>query len=103
VHIYGSTPRLIDRSQWEGSTYESANKVGSHPADAAFSTRNGGRPPDAPRSLAESALRNERFGSMLEKIGDPRTSDALMRMGQGNQAGGGTDHAAAFAAYKDSE
>ena len=36
VQIYSSTPRMIDRSQWgAGSTYDSANKVGSHPADAA--------------------------------------------------------------------
>jgi hypothetical protein len=92
---------LIDRSRWEGgSTYESANKVGSHPADAAFSAHGGGQSPDAPRSLAEAALRNERFGSMLEKIGDPRTSDALMLMG-GSETDGRADHAAAFAAYEE--
>ena len=103
MHIYGSTPRLIDRSQWEpGATYESANKVGTHPADAMFSAHDGTQAPDAPRSLAQSALRNERFGSMLEKISDPRSSDALMRLGRGDEAGG-VDHAAAFAAYGEND
>ena len=46
-----------------------------------------------------SALRNERFGSMLEKISDPRISDAMMQMQRNDGAGIGTDHGSVFAAY----
>ncbi len=98
MQIYGSTPRVIDRSQWgTGSTYESANKVGSHPADAALSSGGNSQAPDAARNAAVSALRNERFGSMLEKISDPRASDTMMRMSRSD--GAGADHGSIFAAY----
>jgi hypothetical protein len=95
VQIYGSTPRVIDRSQW-GSTYDSANKVGSHPADASL-TAHGRQASDATRNAAVSALRNERFGSMLEKISDPRASDTMMQMQRND--GAGMDRASVFAAY----
>jgi hypothetical protein len=99
VLINSSTPRVIDRSQWgTGSTYERANQVGSHPADAALASRRGGQQPDGVRDTAASALRNARFGSMLEKISDPRASDALMRM-QGDMADGSADRSSVFAAY----
>ena len=98
MQIYGSTPRMIDRSQWgTGSTYESANRVGSHPADAALTSRGDSHTPDATRNAAVSALHNERFGSMLQKIGDPRASDAMMRMQRND--GTGADHGSVFAAY----
>jgi hypothetical protein len=96
VQIYGSTPRVIDRSQWgTGSTYDSANKVGSHPADAALASRGDSQSSDATRNAAVSALHNERFGSMLQKLSDPQASDAMMQM----QRSDGADHASAFAAY----
>lgn len=97
VQIYGSTPRMIDRSQW-GSTYDSANRVGSHPADSALASRSDSQSPDATRNAAVSALHNERFGSMLEKISDPRASDAMMRMPRDT----GAAHASVFAAYGES-
>lgn len=100
VQIYGSTPRVIDRSQWgAGSTYDSANKVGSHPADAALASRGDSHTPDATRNAAVSALHNERFGSMLQKLSDPRASDAMMQMQRADAAGSGVDHRSAFAAY----
>ena len=99
MQIYGSTPKVIDRSQWgTRSTYDSANKVGSHPADAALASRGDSQSPDATRNAAVSALHNERFGSMLEKISDPRTSDAMMRM-RGDAVESGADHASVIAAY----
>lgn len=99
MQIHGSTPRVIDRSQWEQrSTYDSANKVGTHPADASLGSR-GNQSPDAALSTAFSALRNERFGTMLEKISDPRASAALMDMRQGD--GAGTDQNSVFAAYSE--
>ena len=97
MHIYGSTPRVIDRSQWgAGSTYESANKVGSHPADAALS-RLGAAAAEPGRSAAISALRDEGFGSAPAKVSDPRASDAMMRM-RGDD-GAHADHASVLAAY----
>ncbi|MEQ1937144.1 hypothetical protein ABMA46_02710 [Mesorhizobium sp. CN5-321] len=100
VQVHGSTPRAIDRSQWEQkSTYDSANKVGSHPADASLASRNG-QAGDATLSTAFSALRNERFGTMLEKIGDPRASAALVDMRQSD--GASADHGSVFAAYSQS-
>jgi len=97
VQVYGSVPRLIDRSQWgPQSTYESANKVGSHPADAAFAKRGSATEPG--RSAAMSALRSEGFGSTT-KVSDPRASDAMMRMQGKHEAGATADHASVFAAY----
>jgi hypothetical protein len=49
------------------------------------------------RDTALSALRNERFGSMLEKISDPRASDTMMQMQRND--GAGMDRASVFAAY----
>lgn len=105
MQIYGSAPRVIDRSQWGsgGSTYESANKVGSHPADSALGARATGGVPETVRDAALSALRNERFGTMLATISDPRSSDAVMRMSaDASGAGTGTDHGSVFAAYGES-
>ena len=100
MQIYGSMPGVIDRSQrGTGSTYDSANKVGSHPADAMLASRGDSHTPDATRNAAVSALHNQRFGSMLEQISDPRSSDAMLRMGVDAAAGSGADHASAFAAY----
>ena len=56
VQVHGSTPRAIDRSQWEQkSTYDSANKVGSHPADASLASR-GGQAGDAALMAPETNL-----------------------------------------------
>ena len=63
-------------------TYDSANKVGSHPADAAIRSRRAAGDADPARSVALAALRNDRFGSALAQISDPRASDALMLMGR---------------------
>lgn len=97
MQIYGSIPKVIDRSQWDaGSTYESANKVGSHPADAVLSRL--ASPDGEPgRSAAIPALRSQGIWSAPEKISDPRASDALMQM-RGDD-GASTDHQSAFAAY----
>lgn len=99
VQVFGSTPRVIDRSQWgAGSTYESANKVGSHPADAALSRRDAAD--EAGRSAAIPALRKEGFSS-TSKVSDPRASEALMQM-RGDD-GAGTDHASVLAAYGEND
>lgn len=97
MQIHGSMPRVIDRSQWDtGSTYESANKVGSHPADAVLSrlaSPNG----EPGRSAAIPALRSQGLGSAPEKICDPRASDALMQM-RGDD-GASADHGSVLTAY----
>lgn len=97
MHIFGSTPRLVDRSQWRaGSTYESANQVGSHPADSTLS-RIGAGGTDAARSAAIHALRREGFGPGAVSISDPRASDAMMQMRPGE--GVRSDYASVLAAY----
>lgn len=99
MQIFGSAPRVIDRSHWgTGSTYESANKVGSHPADVALLRRDTAGEPG--RSAAIPALRNEGFGS-TSKVSDPRASDALMQMRGDN--GARTDQASVFAAYGEND
>lgn len=74
VNIYGSSPRPIDRmpSAIGRSSYGSANEV--RPGDA------GGSDVEAARNAALSALRNDRFGTMLTKITEPAASGALMTM-----------------------
>ncbi len=76
MHIYGSSPRPIDRlpSATGGTTYASAN----HVTDAEM--RRAGADVEAARSTALSALKNDRFGMMLSRISDPATSGALMTM-----------------------
>jgi len=99
VYVYNSMPRVVDRSQWgAGSTYESANKVGSHPADAVLSRRNAAGEPG--RSAAMSALRNEGFGSMA-KVSDPRASETMMQIQRSNVASGSADYASVLAAYSE--
>ena len=97
MQVFGSMPRVIDRSHWgTDSTYDSANKVGSHPADAVLSSL--ASPDGEPgRSAAIPALRNQGLGSAPEKISDPRSSDALMRL-RGDD-GARVDHGSVFAAY----
>jgi hypothetical protein len=82
LHIDSAMPRLGERMPAGGSTYESANRVGSHPADAAFSTRHPPSEVDGARHAALSALRNDRFGTMLEKISDPQSSGTLALAGR---------------------
>lgn len=98
MHIYSSASRVVDRSQWGSgvSTYETANRVGSYPGDSALASRTLGKTPEV-RDAALSALRNERFGTMLERISDPRSSDAMMRMGGGSSAG--VDQRMVFSSY----
>jgi len=90
-------PRVIDRSPWEaGSTYESANRVGSHPADAVLVKRYAAGEPG--RSAAMAALRSEGFGS-TSKLSDPRASDAVMQLQRNGGSDTGADYAFVLAAY----
>jgi hypothetical protein len=57
-----------------GSTYASANHV------RADEVRHGGGDVETARDTALSALRNDRFGTMLEKISEPAASGTLMTM-----------------------
>ena len=98
MHINGSTPKGIGWPQRrEGSTYEAANQVGSHPVDALLISRARPGPSEAMRSASVSALLNERSGSLLEKISDPRSADALVRLQR--DAGPSADHSLILAAY----
>lgn len=91
-------PRLDRTSPSGGSTYESANKVGSHPADSLIESRLASNKAGTGRDAALSALRNDRFGSVLEKISDPRSSDALTFLRNGTEASG-TDFGSALSRY----
>lgn len=51
-------------------------------ANARSSSEQMGSAVQAARQTALSALTNERFGLMLERISDPRSSEALMLMSQ---------------------
>jgi hypothetical protein len=50
------------------------------------------------RHVALSALNNDRFRIMLEKISQPGAGDALLRM-QAERPETGVDHRAAFSSY----
>ncbi len=52
---------------------------------------------DSARQAALSALRNERFGAALERLSDPRSSDALAFMARGE--GASADSASVLSAY----
>lgn len=54
---------------------------------------------DAARRVALSALHNERFSAALEKLSDPRSSDALILMGRDD--GANADHKSVMSAYAD--
>lgn len=82
MDIHAAASRAADLSSAQRLTYDSANRVGSHPADAAIRSRRAAGDVDPARSVALAALRNERFGSALAQISDPRASDALMLMGR---------------------
>lgn len=95
--VSGSAPRIVDRSQWDpGSTYQSANRVGSHASDAVLGARPDVSNADAAKGVALSALRNDRFGSMLETISNPQSSGAVAFMKQGSD---GSDIGAALSGY----
>jgi hypothetical protein len=49
--------------------------------------------------VALSALHNERFSAALEKLSDPRSSDALILMGRDD--GANADHKSVMSAYAD--
>jgi hypothetical protein len=51
----------------------------------------------AARQTALSALHNERFGAMLERISDPRSSEAVMMMRGGE--GTAMDQASVLSSY----
>lgn len=51
----------------------------------------------AARQTALSALHNERFGAMLERISDPRSSEAVMMMRGGE--GAAKDQASVLSSY----
>jgi hypothetical protein len=76
MNIHGSLPRLADRlpSATGGSTYASANHVTTD------EIRRDAGDVDAARNTALSALRNDRFGTMLRQISEPAVSGALMTM-----------------------
>ena len=76
MNVHGSLPRLVDRlpSATGGSTHASANHV------TADEVRRGTGDVDAARNTALSALRNDRFGTMLRQISEPAVSGALMTM-----------------------
>jgi hypothetical protein len=76
MNIHGSLPRLPDKlpSATGGSTYASANHVTTD------EVRRGAGDVDAARNTALSALRNDRFGTMLKQISEPAVSGTLMTM-----------------------
>ena len=76
MQIYGSSFGLPDRlpSHAGGSTYEASNNV--QPGEA----RRAEAEVAAARATALSALRNERFGSMLATLSEPAASGTLMTM-----------------------
>lgn len=88
MNIYGSSPRPIDRmpSAIGRSSYGSASEV--RPSEAG----RGDSDVEAARNAALSALRNDRFGTMLAKITEPAASGALMTM---KRDGGDTGSAGA--------
>jgi len=76
LYIHGSSPRLPDTASSSGgrSTYDTDNNV------RAGETRRAAAQVDAARATALSALRNDRFGTMLATISGPAASGALMTM-----------------------
>lgn len=53
----------------------------------------------AARQTALSALHNERFGAMLERISDPRSSEAVMMMR--SDEGAAMDQASVLSSYSE--
>lgn len=92
MNIHGSLPHLPDRlsSPTGGSTYASANRV------TADEVRRSTGDVDAARNTALSALRNDRFGSMLQQISQPAVSGALITMKRDDA---GADFNSALASY----
>lgn len=76
MNIYGSPsfPPARDYTSPSPSTYASANQV------TANETRDSRSDVAAARDTALSALRNDRFGTMLQQITGPAASGALMTM-----------------------
>lgn len=65
-------------------------------ANARSSSEQMGSAVQAARQTALSALTNERFGLMLERISDPRSSEALMLM---SRSAGQASDASMFSSY----
>lgn len=55
----------------------------------------------AARQTALSALTNERFGQMLERISDPRSSEAVMLMSRNTSQTGDASVFATYAEFSD--
>ncbi len=55
----------------------------------------------AARQTALSALTNERFGQMLERISDPRSSEALMLMSRSASHAGDASVFSSYAEFND--
>lgn len=99
MHIYSSMSRITDRMASVGSTYAAANGPGPLTTGSASSAAGGrqtGSDVETARHAALSALRNDRFGTMLEKISDPGSSGNLALMGQGAT---GSDVRSALSSY----
>lgn len=76
MNIYGSLPTIVDRvaSPTGGLRHASAGEAKPSAAQRQASDV------EAARSTALSALKNDRFGTMLAQIFEPSTSGALMTM-----------------------
>ncbi len=98
MHIYGSLPRSIDRisSLAGGATYASANHVRAD--EARRSGVDSAADVDSARRTALSALRNDRFGTMLATISEPAASGALMTMKR-DAGSAGTDFSSVLSSY----
>ncbi|HEY4192668.1 MAG TPA: hypothetical protein VGM46_08465 [Mesorhizobium sp.] len=98
MNIYGSSSVPIDRNPAASgrSTYASANNV------RADETKREHGDVDAARSTALSALKNDRFGTMLKQLSDPGTSGALMTM-KPDADGPGADYNSVLSSYAENE
>lgn len=99
MHIYSAAQRPVDRMASVGSTYAAANGPG--PLASGSAAPDAGRTRsdvDTARHAAFSALRNDRFGTMLEKMSDPAAAGSLALAGHGKGAAG-VDVRSAFSAY----
>lgn len=94
MNIHGSLPRLADRlpSATGGPTYASANHVTTN------EVRRGAGDVDAARDTALSALRNDRFSTMLKQISEPAVSGTLMAMKR-DADGAGADFNSVLSSY----
>ncbi|MHA6643181.1 hypothetical protein [Mesorhizobium sp. A623] len=76
MNIYGSLPEIVDKVAPLAGGRSHALASDAKPSEA---KRHAGDV-EAARSTALSALKNDRFGTMLAQIFDPGTSGALVTM-----------------------